>query len=225
MKRTATINSKTADSLISQTWKNLQAKVESGGTPLSSEKTFTFLFALELGRILKFTNKYQFDFEWNAYSDLDSDDTFLDLLVYTNPDFKLAIEFKLPKKSNGHGSNSTQTRAKICRDISRLNYLVVKRHNSIRIGYFLCATNESSYIAKGNKSSNLQYETYNKTIYKPEHVIPSGKPPNGITRRLHFPNHEVCFEWEGVAYPSKQRATIKGQFAWLKPIKVMQGTD
>lgn len=224
MKKITTINSNTADLLISQAWKSLQAKVELGNTPLSSEKTLTFLFALELGRILKFTSKYKFDFEWNAYGGLDSDDTFLDLLVYTNPDFKIAIEFKLPKTSKAHGSNTTQTRAKICRDISRLNYLATKSLNSICVGYFLCATNERSYILKGNKSSNLQYETFNQKSYSPKHVIPSGKLPNGITRKLQFPNHEVCFKWEGVDY-TQQRANIKGQFAWLEPIKVFKGTD
>jgi hypothetical protein len=186
-------------------------------SPLSSESSFRFLFAWELGRAIEFSCDYRFDFEWNAYSSLDSEDTFLDLLVYTDPSFKVALEFKLPKSSDLHMTNSTQTRAKICRDISRLSYLVREHLNSIRVGYFLCATDEGAYLTEGRKTSNVQYKTYQGVVYEPNAIIPAGKPPNGIARNLLFPNHTVRFEWEGIEPTRRQ---ITGRFAWLTPIRV-----
>jgi len=197
----------------------IRQNVESDISPLSSEGTFRFLFAWELGRAIEFSPDYRFDFEWNAYSDLDSEDTFLDLLVYTDPTFKVALEFKLPKSSYPHMTNSTQTRAKICRDISRLSYLVRKQLNSIRLGYFLCATNEGVYLTEGRKTTNPQYRTYHESTYEPNTIIPKGGLPNGIPRELAFPNHAVRFEWEGVK-TIQSRLRITGKFAWLTPIRV-----
>jgi len=211
-----------ADSLIFQVSERIKAGVESGTLPFSSENTFRFLFAWELGRALNFARDYQFDFEWNAYDSLDSEDTFLDLLVYTDPQFKVALEFKLPKSSSTHKTNQTQTRAKILRDISRLSYLVSNRINAIQLGYFLCATNEGPYIAEGRKSKGLQYRTYHEVVYPPEFVIPRDDGPNGINRDLSFPKHEVRFEWQDFEQKGalSERVGPKGKFCWLKPIKV-----
>lgn len=219
---TTKIEPDTVDDLILCVSDSIKSGVESGGFPLSSESTFRFLFAWELGRVLDFSPEYRFDFEWNAYSSWDTDDTFLDLLVYTDPSFKIALEFKLPKSSARHQSNSTQTRAKICRDISRLSYLVRDGLNSVRMGYFLCATDEGSYVKEGRKSSNVHYRTYHGTVYNPGIVIQEGTPPNGIARKLPFPKHEVRFEWQEIESKGvlTDRVGPKGRFAWLKPIKV-----
>lgn len=219
---TAKIEPDTVDDLILRVSNSIKSGVESGDLPFSSEGTFRFLFAWELGRALGFSPEYRFDFEWNAYSSLDTDDTFLDLLVYADPTFKVALEFKLPKSSSLNQSNSTQTRAKICRDISRLSYLVQHGFNQVRMGYFLCATDEASYLTEGRKSSNVQYKTYHGTIYPAGTVIPRGTPPNGIARGLPFPKHEVRFEWQGIESKGvlTDRLGPKGRFAWLKPIKV-----
>src|SRR5438309_4053094 len=177
---TTNIGSETADRLILEAFENIRKRVEADNAPLSSEDTFRFLFAWELGRILEFASDYRFDFEWNAYSELDSEDTFLDLLVYTDPNFKIALEFKLPKSSKEHKSNQTQTRAKIIRDISRLSYLVQNGINSVRLGYFLCATDEGPYIAEGRKTVNTQYKTYHGTVYSPGTIVSKGEGRNGI---------------------------------------------
>ncbi|MGH7147073.1 MAG: hypothetical protein ACREIJ_04130 [Nitrospiraceae bacterium] len=216
------IRLESADSLILQVSERIRAGVESGELPFSSEDTFRFLFAWELGRILSFPQEYHVDFEWNAYDSLDTEDTFLDLLVYTDPKFKIALEFKLPKSSLVHKTNQTQTRAKILRDISRLSYLVNAGVNSICLGYFLCATNEGPYIAEGRKSKGLQYKTYHGAMYPPGFVIPKAEGPNGINRALPFPKHEIKFEWQGFEQKGahSDRVGPKGKFAWLKPIKV-----
>ena len=119
-----TLNLGSADSLILEVSERIKVGVESGEFPFSSESTFRFLFTWQLGVVLGFPPEYRFDFEWSAYEALDTEDTFLDLLIYTDPSFKIALEFKLPKSSPSHKTNQTQTRAKILRDISRLSYLV-----------------------------------------------------------------------------------------------------
>ncbi len=212
----------TADHLILEAFENIRKRVEVDKAPLSSEDTFRFLFAWELGRILEFASDYRFDFEWNAYSELDSEDTFLDLLVYTDPNFKIALEFKLPKSSKKHKSAQTQLRARIIRDISRLSHLVRNSINAIHLGYFLCATNEGPYIAEGHKTANPQYKTYHGTVYHPGAIVPKGEGSNGIHRELLMPNHEVRFEWEGIDHVGilTDRIAPTGSFAWLKPIKV-----
>lgn len=197
--------------------------VESGRAPLSSEASYRFLFAWELGRSLGFGGEYRFDFEWPAYLGLDADDRFLDLLVYTDEDFKVAFEFKLPKRSEARSpSASTQIRAKICRDISRLGYLVRNKINSVRLGYFLCATDEGGYLSEGRKNRNVQYATYDGKSYAAGYVCAPGEGRNGIPRSLEFPSHEVRFEWEGIQQAGVlgQRLVPAGRFAWLKPIRV-----
>ncbi len=74
------------DAFITRASESIQRAVESGETPLSSEASFRFLFAWELGRLLGFPHEYRFDLECGLYNSPDSDDKFLDLLVWTDPD-------------------------------------------------------------------------------------------------------------------------------------------
>ena len=210
------------EEIISKVCQTIMNLVENEVVPLSSESTFRFLFAWELGRLLEFTPDYRVDFEWHAYSSIDTDDKFLDLLVYTDPKFKIALEFKLPKSTVHHKSNTTQTRAKICRDISRLNFLVTNKINFIQLGFLLCATNEGDYLSVGRKTTNPQYKTYQGTVYFPGAILPKGEKPNGIERELIFPNHEIRFEWQGIEKKGITQIGYRprGHFAWLKPIKI-----
>lgn len=216
------IDSDTADDLVLKAFENIRTGVEGGRIPLSSESALRFLFAWELGRLLEYSPSYRFDIEWNAYAGLDSEDTFLDLLIFTDPHFKVAIEFKLPKSSGTSKTGQTQIRAKIIRDISRLSYLVQRGINSVKLGYFICATNEGPYLSEGRKTENPQYKTYHGHIYQAGATIPPGTRPNGIERELHLPKHEVRFEWEGMEDKGRTTARFvpKGRFAWLKPIKI-----
>ncbi|MBU6435572.1 MAG: hypothetical protein KGS09_20785 [Nitrospirae bacterium] len=217
----ATISDSTVDDLIPRAFQNIRTGVEAGKIALSSELTLRFLFVWELGRLLGFSDLYRFDFEVEAFSDTDTDDRFLDLLVWTEPEYKVACEFKLPKRGTS-GSNTTQARAKMCRDISRLSYLVRKGVFSIKAGYFLCATNEGSYLTAGRKEQNLQYKVHHRMVYPPGAVLPPREHRNGIPRPLQFPNHEVAFIWEGIRETGiiVKRLTPEGRFAWLRPVRV-----
>lgn len=204
------IDPETADRLILQTFENLRAAVDSRRVAISSELGLRFRFAWELGQLLEFSADYQTDFENQIYKD--ADDRFLDLLIWTNPAYKVAIEFKLPKKKEGSHSPTTQTRERICRDISRLSALVRSGAANIALGYFICATDEMAYVSEGKKTVNTQFKTYQGTHYPSGFVLPPGAPPNGSGREFCFPSHDVRFEWLGVGE--------KKPFMWLKPIRI-----
>jgi hypothetical protein len=209
------------DDLTYRAFDSVRTVVETGGANLSSENTFRFLFAWELGRLLEFAPSYRVDFDAVVFARAETDDRFLDLLVWTDPRYKIAYEFKLPTRRTS-GSNTPQTRAKICRDIARLTYLVMNEAFSVKVGYFLCATNEGSYLVQGNKKEHLQYRTHHGVVYQPGIILEAGQLPNGIPRPLAFPQHEIRFIWEGMKETGvlSQRLAPKGKYAWLRPIKI-----
>lgn len=106
--------------LVNECWASTQQKVEDGQL-VSSEKTLVFLFAMEL--VHRVGQGLKIDFENQCYEKLQGKSKYLDLLFYTDEDYKVAIEFKLPKKSRSGNSNQTQTRESVYRDLARLNYL------------------------------------------------------------------------------------------------------
>ncbi len=210
----------TTHDLVLAAFTSVKDAVESGVRPLSSEATLRLFFTWELGRLLGYSPAYCFDLEWQAFAEIDTEDTFLDLLVWTDPGYKLAFEFKLPKRSpRGKNSPSTSTRAKTCRDVSRLSYLVRNQINGIRVGYLIAAVGEPTYLVEGAKRVNTHYRTHHGAAYAPGVTLEPGVGSNGIPRPLPFPGHEVRFEWEGWELVG-DRARITGKFAWLQPIRV-----
>jgi hypothetical protein len=75
----------TIDDLTYRALESVRAVVETGGATLSSENTFRFLFAWELGRLLEYTPQYRVDFDALVFTEADTEDRFLDLLVWTDP--------------------------------------------------------------------------------------------------------------------------------------------
>jgi len=184
----------------------VKIKVESGYF-LSSEKTLCFLFAMELYK--KIGDSLVIDFENQCYGSLQGSSKYLDLLVYTNQNYKVAIEFKLPKKSNNGSSNQAKTREAIYRDIARLYWL---KNNSInaKSSYFLMATNEDAYL---NNSGIIKNKSF---LTKQNHIINSNN--NLIATGLSLSGVSCNFQWLGVTKNNKyQKIRL---YAWLKPIKV-----
>lgn len=142
---TIKINAGNVDTIVHSTWDSVIAKITNGHL-LSSEKSLCFLFAMTLYE--KIGSSLIVDFENQCYDDLEGESKYLDLLFYTDPSFKVAMEFKLPRKSKSGASNQPQTRQAIYRDIARLKYL---KNNSIKAGacYFLLAINEHAYLNNG----------------------------------------------------------------------------
>ena len=202
------ISAENSDELVSSTWDVVINKV-TAGHPLSSEKTLCFLFAMSLFE--KIGPTLVLDFENQCYDDLEGESKYLDLLFYTDPSYKVAIEFKLPKSSSSGASNQPQTRQAIYRDIARLNYL---KSNSIRAGasYFLMAANERAYLNKGN------YQNHVDLLVHHEHKVP---PTNSISASgLSLAGAAFQFFWLNAVRGKDGKYFTNDAYSWLKPIKV-----
>ena len=202
------IDNDNVDALMSQCWEAVKNKVE-GDQPVSSEKTLVFLFAMEL--VHKVGMSLIIDFENQCYSNISGESKYLDLLFYTNQNYKIAVEFKFPTGT----PDQKDTRKKIYRDIGRLNYL--KSETEIKACYFLMATNIDSYLNNGNYRDHTEMEiAHNHTIYKFNDIEAYGIPLSGI---------EVKFVWENIKIKKNKtndntKLVRAGKYAWLTPIKV-----
>lgn len=194
------------DIAISNAWDKVIKKVECDEYPMSSEKTLVFSFMMQLYKLLP---NVKFDFEYQAYNDIAGKDKFLDLLIYLEEDYKVALEFKLPKSINGNNSNQTETRKNIYRDILRLNYLIKNEVNNIKKGYFLCGVNESAYLNQGAANRYKECQVYDGRVIK------VGVPLN-IEEFNELPQltKELKFKWTNIKNSNKN--TVAGKFAWLK---------
>ena len=203
------IDNKNIDALITQCWESVKFKVESGSQPVSSEKTLVFLFAMEL--VHKVGENLIIDFENQCYRNISGESTYLDLLFYTNPNFKVAIEFKFPVGT----PDQKETRNKIYRDLGRLNYL--KDEAGMSACYFLMATNIDSYLNIGNYRDYIEMETaHNHTITEQNNIEADGIPLYGIN---------VTFIWDNIKTKKyktidTQKLVRDGKYAWLTPMKV-----
>ena len=201
------INENTIDNLVERCWAEVKTKIEKGHE-LSSEKTLCFLFAIEL--LYQVGHKLCIDFENQCFKNLEGESKYLDLLFYTASKFKVAIEFKLPQKTDKGGSNTTQTRSAVYRDLARLNYLKTA-DISPKACYFLMAANEGSYFNRGQYKKNIEFITaHNHNVSKTNNLVVQGIPMNGMA---------FSFDWEGIEIRRKKLA-CSGVYSWLKPIRV-----
>ena len=202
------ISAKTVDDIVSSAWDAVIEKINNGH-PISSEKTLCFLFAMALFE--KIGSALVIDFENQCYDMLEGESKYLDLLFYTDTSFKVAVEFKLPRKSQSGGSNQPQTRQAIYRDIARLKYL---KGNSIKAGacYFLMAINEHAYLNKGKYRNHVDLQVHHgHEVVANNALIASG---------LSLTGAEFKFNWRMVKKIPDGKYICDGSYAWLSPIKV-----
>lgn len=201
------ISAETIDGIVQACWTTVIEKVNKGH-PLSSEKTLCFLFAMALSRVVG--SDLVIDFENQCYEGLAGDSKYLDLLFYTSPNFKVAVEFKLPRSSTYGGSNQPQTRQNVYRDIARLHYL---RHNSIVAGacYFLMAINESAYLNKG------QYRSLPELLVHHGHKVHADNTI--LASGLLLTGAEFEFKWQYMRHQGL-KYICDNNYAWLTPMKI-----
>ena len=203
------INKNNIEQLIADTMQSVIKQVEEQGFPLSSEKTLVFKFMWELGKLIA-NDELRYDFEYAAYEKLNSKDVsdrFLDLLVWTDEAYKVAFEFKLPKRGIT-GSPQTNTKPKIYRDIARLKYLVDTEQAGICAGFFICAVNEDAYL---NNTGNAE-ATYS--------VAHNHKATVADVGGLSLPDN-LTFRWNKIKQDEYRKKYVRdGRFAWIVPIKL-----
>jgi hypothetical protein len=202
------ITVETVDNIVSDAWKAVIEKINSGHL-LSSEKTLCYLFAMTLFE--KVGSMLVVDFENQCYDALEGDSKYLDLLFYTDTTFKVAVEFKLPRKSNSGASNQPQTRQAIYRDIARLHYL---KNNSIKAGacYFLMAVNEHAYLNKGKYRNHVDLQVHHEHKVSADNILAA----SGVS----LAGAEFEFNWQKIKKLPDGKHVCDGAYAWLNPIKV-----
>lgn len=189
---------------ICEAWQKVIKNVEQENHPLSSEKTLVFSFMWELKTILP---NIKFDFESRVYENIDNTDKYLDLLIYLKEDDKIALEFKLPKSTEKGGSNKTDTRRNIYKDLLRLNYLVTNQINNIKKAYFLCATNERVYLNDGTYEKYPEFKVYKGYKLESGFYYPEFDNLPALSK-------DLCFSWTNTTCQNNKNV-IKGNFAWL----------
>jgi hypothetical protein len=197
------VNSSTARQLIQECWNNVLLRASDN--PISSEKTLCFLFSLELYK--KIGDNLKIDFENQCYDQLQGNHKYLDLLFWTDQNYKVAIEFKLPKHSISGNSNKTEIRKSIYRDLARLNYL--KASNLDSCACFLMATNEQPFLNYGEYSIHPEFITAHNYRINSEQCL--------SINDLELKNVTLIFEWNNII-TTDNKHSIDGDYAWLNPI-------
>ena len=203
-------------------WARLRNRVEvARDLDFDHEFTLQFHLAWEVARLLGFPSNLGVRFEVPCGADADGETIRLDLLLWTDPKAKVAVELKAPVRSEtGMNSPTTQFRMRFYRDLHRLRHLIESRTRDIVSGYFVAVVNEKGYIVERGQRVNLAYRTYHGTVLPASHVVPADPGPNGYKFALKMPPHEIRWEWlcEGsggnISPPRDMR------HFWLTPIFV-----
>jgi len=201
-------------------WNRLRDRVEvTRDLVFAHEHTLQFHFAWELARLYHFKDSLNIRFEILCGSDDNGEPLRLDLLLWIDPNFKIAIEMKSPIRSEtGMNSAMTQFRMRFYRDIHRLRHLVETQHNQIHLGVFLAVVNEKGYVLERNQRVNAPYRTYQGTEIPAKIVLPPTPGTNGCPHPLKMPSHEIIWNW-GCQTSGGDIAYLPGmRHFWLQPI-------
>ncbi len=208
---------------IAAGWSRLCERVEvQRDLDFDHEFTLQFHLAWEVARLLGFSDALGVRFEVPCGCDADGETIRLDLLLWTDPEAKVAVELKAPVRSEtGKNSAMTQFRMRFYRDLHRLRHLVESRHNGISSGCFVAVVNERGYVSERNQRVNLGYRTYHGTVVTAGAMVPPDSGPNGYRYPLKMPAHDVCWDWECEAALDGALTPVGGRrHFWLKPIFV-----
>src|SRR5262245_1920403 len=181
---------------VPQAWERIRNRVEvTQDLNFDHEFTLQFHLAWEIATLLRFPRNLEVEFEVPCGRDSNGERIRLDLLMWTDPKAKIAIELKAPVRSEtGMNSNMTQTRMRFYRDIDRLRHLTESR-SDIALGYFVAVVNERGYVVEGGQYVNRAYKTYHETVIPACKVVRPELGPNGCKYRLRMPPHEIRWSW------------------------------
>lgn len=203
-------------------WEQLRRRVEVvRDLDFAHEHTLQFHFAWELARLHGFPDSLQVRFEILCGIDSHEEVIRTDLLLWTDPNFKIAVEMKAPIRSES-GKNSAMTffRMAFYRDIDRLRHLVETKHNGIRCGMFLAVVNERGYVVRGRQAVNQPYATYHGTRLEAGTTIPPCPGPNGCEHALIMPGNALRWNWSCESR-NGQLVPVQGmRHFWLDPMPV-----
>lgn len=205
-------------------WRAVQNLVESdNAAAFDHEFTFQFHLAWEILRLFGFSEQLNVRFEVPCGKDENNETIRLDLLLWTDPANKLAVELKTPLRSDtGKNSAMTQFRMRFYRDLHRLRQLVETRHTGIRLGAFLAVVNERGYVVERGQRVNREYRTYHGVRLPPGTVIPATPEPNGYPFEMKMPRHGVTWSWSCEVRNHRVEPLPAMRHFWLEPIFVRE---
>lgn len=203
-------------------WERLRERVEvRRDLEFAHEHTLQFHLAWELARLHRFSESLRVRFELLCGLDSHKEIIRTDLILWTDPKFKIAVEMKAPIRSeSGQPSAMTFFRMAFYRDIDRLRHLVETKHNGIRRGMFLAVVNERGYVVRGRQTMNRPYATYHGTEIRNGTTIPPCPGPNGCEHALTMPGNAVRWNWSCESRNGQLVPTQGMRHFWLEPIPV-----
>lgn len=216
------LTGETWEQTLRTAWDRLRHRIEVlKDFDFAHEHTLQFHFAWEVARLHRFDDSLTVRFEVWCGVDPDGDSIYLDLLLWKDPAFKIAVEMKAPlKKRTGSPSATTQYRRDFYKDLHRLTHLVENGWEGIRRGMFLAVVNERGYVVRNRQRVNEPYATYHGTQILAGTMIPVCPGPNGCEYDLRMPGNPFVWNWSlesigGHVQPSSGMAHF-----WLEPIPV-----
>ena len=116
----------TWESVIREGWSAVRDRVEiRRDLEFSHEHTLQFHLAWEVARLFAFSPDLQVRFEVRTVAPKPRGAILTDIIFWTDPEFRIAVEVKAPDRSeDGSNSRMTYGRMAFYRDIDRLRYLV-----------------------------------------------------------------------------------------------------
>lgn len=212
----------TWEGTLTAAWRSLRDRVEdTHDLTFSHEHTVQFHFAWEVARLLKFSDAFQVRFETHCGKDGHGKPIWLDLLFWTDPAFKVAVEMKAPCKSK-KGSNSAMTHGRMSfyQDLDRLWHLVKTRKESIARAMFLAVVNEPGYVVRGRQHVNLCYETYHGVQVAGGLRIPPTPGRNGCKHEMVMAPRPFTWQWSCETQDGEVRRLPNMSYFWLEPLAI-----
>lgn len=212
----------TWEQAISEAWRAVQDRVEiRRDLEFSHEHTLQFHLAWEVARLSGFSSDLQVRFEVRTVAPKPRGSIFTDIVFWTNPEFRIAVELKAPDRSE-EGSNSAMTHGRMAfyKDLDRLGYLVGVPSLKISRGVFLAVVNELGYVTHRQQRTNLDYNTFDGTTVEAGRALSPTEGRNGCPYQLQMPGHSISWRWSCQKSGGAIIPTAGNRYYWLAPIFV-----
>ena len=212
----------TWEKAIWQAWRAVRDKVEvHRDLDFAHELTLQFHLAWEVARLFGFSPDLQVRFEARTVAPKPRGTIFTDIVLWTDPDFRIAVELKAPDRSE-EGSNSAMTHGRMAfyKDLDRLRYVLDVPALKIRRGVFLVVVNELGYVTRRQQWKNLVYDTFDGTTGAAGCTIAATDGRNGCPYPLQMPEHSVSWRWECQRSGGTIIPVSGNRYYWLAPIPV-----
>ena len=217
----------TWESAIRDAWSAVRNRVEvTRDLDFAHEHTLQFHLAWEVARLTGFSSNLQVRFEVRTVAPEPRGAILTDIIFWTDPEFRVAVEVKAPVRSE-EGSNSAMTHGRMAfyKDIDRLRYVVESTSTKVRRGMFLAVVNELGYVTHRQQRKNLDYNTFHQTTVQGGAVLAATEGRNGCPYPLEMPFHPIRWKWECETRDGRVLPAAGMRHYWLVPIPVLPNSD